>query len=192
MAKLKGTVAPVGGLVGKLSAPQLVTKLVSGTLNVVEGTFTTGDWTGANDWYFRYDGTGYPVAALFMAEPESESDYYHSTEQNAVLLWAMSKTNKDLRPDYYGTGSAGDLSTIATVHRRQGASQANDYVCNVDTRARKAYCSPYDATPYSPQECIHFRGDAMFSYYVGAGENDYYGLAKNTTYRFIIAYSEEG
>ena len=159
----------------------------------MHGTFTTGTEVGENSITIPYTGEGYPIFALVMAEPgvpDYETEYYEIGAVGTCPLWAMRKAVIDQAPEYESNdeyvGVADEGSVIAAFAQTL-PHYYDDYDCQYYVSAWTF--NPAGASSRTSAFCVAFKSATELSYYV----NDRaYGLAANTTYRYIIAYSEEG
>ena len=175
-------------LAGKIA--QIQTGGGGGASNVVTGTFTTGS-SGASTGTINlnYSGSGYPIAVLiFIADGLSDTDtsWYTTVARYDVGWVLMVKAVTSTTPTYETTESAnyGAISYLyksstssATSYSRTGSQTANTYTS-----------SSTDAS--SGSSMIRFKGSGkVLSYYVGNRSSSTYGLARDTTFRYIVIYS---
>lgn len=162
-----------------------------GVTNVATGTFTTGSTGGSTGTVsLNYSGSGYPLAVLvFVATGLSDTNTsWYTTIARYDVGWAlMVKSVTSTTPTYATSGEAnyGAISYLyksstsnATSYSRTGSQTANTYTS-----------SSTDAAAGSSM--IRFKGNAKtLSYYVGNRGASTYGLARNTTFRYIVLYTE--
>lgn len=175
-------------LAGKIS--QIPTGSGGGSSNVVTGTFTTGS-TGASTGTvnLNYSGTGYPLAVfVFVATglSDTSTSWYTTVARYDVGWVAMVKAVTSTTPTYATSGSQnyGAISYLyksstsnATSYSRTGSQTANTYTSS-STNAS------------SGSSMIRFKGnEKTLSYYVGNRSNSTYGLARSTTFKYIVLYS---
>lgn len=161
-----------------------------GVSNVVTGTFTTSSTGGSTGTVsLDYSGSGYPLAALvFIADGLSDTDTsWYTTIARYDVGWAlMVKSVTSTAPGYTTSGSAnyGAISYLyksstssATSYSRTGSQTANTYTSSSTNAAAGA-------------TMLRFKGNAKtLSYYVGNRTSSTYGLARSTTFRYIVLYS---
>ena len=174
-------------LAGKIS--QIQTGSGGGASNIITGTFTTGSTGGSTGTInLNYTGSGYPIACLiFIADGLSDTDtnWYTTIARYAVGWVLMVKAVTSTAPTYKASGSEnyGAISylyksntTSATTYSRTGNQTANTYTVS-------------SANASSGVHMIRFQANAKtLSYYVG-NPGSSYGLAMNTTFRYIVFYS---
>lgn len=158
-----------------------------GSSNVVTGTFTTGSSGGTTGTInLNYNGSGYPIACLvFIADGLSDPDtsWYTDIARYDVGWVLIVKAITSTAPTYQASGSEnyGAISYLyksntsdPTAYSRSGNQTANTYTVS-------------SANASSGVHMIRFKGNAKtLNYYVG---NNTTGLAKNTTFRYIVLYS---
>lgn len=176
------------GLIGEISNIQTGG---GGVTNVATGTFTTGSTGGSTGSVsLSYSGSGYPLAVLvFVATglSDTSTDWYTTIARYDVGLVAMVKAVTSTTPTYATSGEAnyGAISYLyksstssATSYSRTGSQTANTYTSS-STNAS------------SGSSMIRFKGNGKtLSYYVGNRTSSTYGLARSTTFSYIIVYSE--
>lgn len=176
-------------LAGKIS--QIQTGSGSGGVtNVATGTFTTGS-TGASTGTVNldYSGSGYPIAVfVFVATglSDTSTSWYTTVARYDVGLVAMVKAATSTTPTYQTSGEAnyGAISYLyksstsnATSYSRTGSQTANTYTSSSTNAA-------------AGSSMIRFKGNGKtLSYYVGNRSSSTYGLARSTTFRYIVLYS---
>ena len=183
---LLGLVSKIGDIQtgGGTSCPKLVM-----------GEFTTGS-TGATTGSvsLNYTGNGYPIMFLAYVKngvynntSSGDTTWYNSMNRYDVGLVIMVKANTTTAPTYATSGEAnyGAISYLyknstsnATSYGRSGSNTANTYTS-----------SSTNASTSSTM--IRFKGNGKtLSYYVGNRSSSTYGLARDTTFSYIIVYSE--
>lgn len=175
-------------LAGKIS--QIQTGGGGGASNVVTGTFTTSS-TGASTGTINlsYSGSGYPIAAFVFISTglsDTNTSWYTTTARYDVGWVAMVKAVTSTTPTYQTTGEAnyGAISYLyksstssATSYSRTGSQTANTYTSSSTNAA-------------AGSSMIRFKGNGKtLSYYVGNRTSSTYGLARSTTFRYIVLYS---
>lgn len=172
-------------LAGKIA--QIQTGGGGGSSNVVTGTFTTSETGGTTGTInLNYNGSGYPIACLvFIADGLSDPDtsWYTDIARYDVGWVLIVKSITSTAPTYQASGSEnyGAISYLykgstsdPTSYSRSGNQTANTYTVG-------------SANASSGVHMIRFQGNAKtLNYYVG---NNTTGLAKNTTFRYIVLYS---
>ena len=175
-------------LAGKIS--QIQGGSGGGVTNVATGTFTTGSSGGSTGTVsLNYSGSGYPLAVLvFIATglSDTSTSWYTDIARYDVGLVAMVKAVTSTAPTYTTSGSAnyGAISYLyksstsnATSYSRTGSQTANTYTSS-STNASTG------------SSMIRFKGNGKtLSYYVGNRSSSTYGLARSTTFRYIVLYS---
>lgn len=162
-----------------------------GSSNVVTGTFTTSATGGSNATIsLDYNGSGYPIAAfVFVADglSKSGSSWYTTTARYDVGLVAMIKADTTTTPTYTTSDSANygainylykSSTSSATSYGRTGSQTANTYTSSSTNAA-------------SGSSMIRFKGNGKtLSYYVGNRTSSTYGLARSTTFAYVVVYSQ--
>lgn len=180
------------GLIGEISNIQQGS---SGCPKLVMGEFTTGS-SGATTGSvsLNYTGNGYPIMFLAYVKggvynntSSGDTTWYNSVNRYDVGLVIMVKSDTTTTPTYATSGSQnyGAISYLyksststATSYGRSGSMTANIYTS-----------SSTNASTSSTM--IRFKGNGKtLSYYVGNRTSSTYGLARDTTFSYIIVYSE--
>ena len=175
-------------LAGKIT--QIQTGGGGGSTNVLTGTFTTGS-SGASTGTvnLNYTGSGYPIAVFVFVEEglsKSGSSWYTTTARYDCGLVALVKADTTTAPTYDTSGSEnyGAISYLyksstssATTYSRTGSQTANTYTSSSTNATTGA-------------SMIRFTGNGKtLSYYVGNRTSSTYGLARSTTFKYIVLYS---
>ena len=161
-----------------------------GASNVVTGTFTTSSTGGSTGTVsLNYSGSGYPIACLvFIADGLSDTDtsWYTDIARYDVGWVLMVKAVTSTAPTYATSGSQnyGAISYLyksstssATSYGRTGSQTANTYTSSSTNAAASS-------------TMIRFKGNGKtLSYYVGNRTSSTYGLARDTTFKYIVLYS---
>lgn len=161
-----------------------------GITNVATGTFTTGSTGGSTGTVtLNYNGTGYPLAAFVFVTTglsDTSTSWYTDVARYDVGLVAMVKAVTSTTPTYATSGSQnyGAISYLyksstsnATSYSRTGSQTANTYTSS-STNASTG------------SSMIRFKGNGKtLSYYVGNRSSSTYGLARSTTFQYIVIYS---
>ena len=183
---LLGLVSKIGDIQtgGGTSCPKLVM-----------GEFTTGSTGGSTGSVsLNYNGSGYPIMFLayvkggvYNNSSTGDTTWYNSMNRYDVGLVIMVKADTTTTPTYAtsGTQNTGAITYVyknstsnATSYGRSGSMTPNTYT-NSSTNASTS------------SSMIRFKGDAKtLSYYVGNRTSSTYGLARSTTFSYIIVYSE--
>lgn len=183
------------GLLGLISKIGDIQQGSSGCPKLVMGEFTTGS-SGATTGSvsLNYTGTGYPIMFLayvkngvYNNSSTGDTTWYNSVNRYDVGLVIMVKADTTTTPTYAtsGTENTGAISYVyknstsnATSYGRSGSMTANTYTS-----------SSTNASTSSTM--IRFKGsNKALSYYVGNRTSSTYGLARSTTFSYIVVYSE--
>ena len=182
---LLGLVSKIGDIqTGGSSCPKLVM-----------GEFTTGS-SGASTGSVSipYTGSGYPIMFLayvkggvYNYSSTGDTTWYNSMNRYDVGLVIMVKADTTTTPTYStsGTENTGAINYVyknstsnATSYGRSGSMTANTYTSSSTNASTSG-------------TMIRFKGNAKaLSYYVGNRSSSTYGLARSTTFSYIIVYSE--
>ena len=177
------------GLIGEISNIQQ-----GGTScpKLVQGTFTTGS-TGASTGSvsLNYNGSGYPIAVLIYPtggiSNTNNTSWATEVARYDVGMVAMVKAVTTTTPTYTTSGSA-NYGAIRYVYK-SSTSNATSYSCGGSQTANTYTSSSTDASTSSTM--IRFKGNnKTLSYYIGNRSSSTYGLARSTTFDYIIIYSE--
>lgn len=177
-------------LAGKIS--QIQTGSGGGATNIAQGTFTTGssgNTTGSVS--LSYSGTGYPVMAMVVIDggmynstSSGNTDWYNSKNRYDVGFYAMSKARMTSAPSYSTSGA--DNYGVVDIVYKNSTSNATSYTRTGGTTINTFSSSNAQAST----SCIRFKGNAKtMSYYIGNRGSSYIGLARSTTYKYIVVYS---
>ena len=177
------------GLVSKIGDIQ--TGGSGGVTNVATGTFTTGSTGGSTGSVsLDYSGSGYPLAVLvFVATglSDTSTDWYTTIARYDVGLVAMVKAVTSTTPTYATSGEA-NYGTISYLYK-SSTSSATSYSRTGSQTANTYTSSSTNASTGSSM--IRFKGNGKtLSYYVGNRSSSTYGLARSTTFRYIVLYSQ--
>lgn len=157
-----------------------------GASNIVEGTFTTGSSAGVESVNIPYTGNGYPIAAFVFVDGgaynSAISGWYNSVQRYAVGMWAMTKAVQTSAPTYGTSGSANYGCTTAIYKNSTSSSTSYTRTSGMNTNV----FSSSNATN-AALTCVRLKSGNVLSYYVNTSS---YGLLPNTTYKYIIIYSE--
>ena len=179
---LLGLVSKIGDIQqGGTSCPKLV-----------QGTFTTGSTGGSSGSVsINYTGNGYPIAVLIYPtggiSNTNNTSWATEVARYDVGMVAMVKAVTTTTPTYATSGSQ-NYGAIRYVYK-SSTSNATSYSCGGSQTANTYTSSSTDASTSSTM--IRFKGNAKtLSYYVGNRTSSTYGLARSTTFDYIIIYSE--
>lgn len=178
------------------SANDGLTTLATKILNIPTirvGTFTTSSTrTTKSTVNINYDGDGYPIACMvyianggWNATSGGNSTWYNSTNRYDVGAYYMTKSEINTTPTYQttGTNNYGFLTLIYKNSTTDSATLTSTYA-----KASVTYNSSNASTSTA---CIRFVGNShTMGTYVGNATSSTIGLAPNTTYSYIIVYSE--
>ena len=179
------------GLLGLVSKIGDIQTGGGGVTNVATGTFTTGSTGGSTGTVnLSYSGSGYPLAVLvFIADGLSDTDtsWYTDIARYDVGWVLIVKSITSTTPTYATSGSQNygaisylykSSSSSATSYGRTGSQTANTYTSSSTNAA-------------AGSSMLRFKGNGKtLSYYVGNRSSSTYGLARSTTFSYIIVYSE--
>lgn len=163
-----------------------------GATNIAQGTFTTGssgNTTGSVS--LSYTGTGYPVMAMVVIDggmynntSSGDTTWYNSKNRYDVGFYAMSKARMTSAPSYSTSGE--DNYGVVDIVYKNSTSNATSY-----TRTGSTTINTFSSSNASAStSCIRFKGNAKtMSYYIGNRGSSSIGLARSTTYKYIVVYS---
>lgn len=157
-----------------------------GSSNIVEGTFTTGSSAGVESVNIPYTGNGYPIAAMVFVDGgaynSAVSGWYTSVQRYAVGMWSMSKAVQTSAPTYSTSGTQNQGVTCAIYKNSTSSSTTYSRTSAMNTNV---YSSSNAAN--TAATCVRLKSGNVLSYYVNTSS---YGLLPNTTYKYIVIYSE--
>ena len=161
-----------------------------GASNVVTGTFTTSSTGGSNSTIsLDYNGSGYPIVVLIYVKDgmyNSDSDWYQTIAQYDVGVALMIKANTNTTPTYTASGT-NNYGTISYVYK-SSASSATSYGRSGSNTINVYTTSSNVAT--AGNSMVRFKGNGKtLSYYVGNRGSSTRGLARDTTFRYVVLYS---
>ena len=180
---LLGLVSKIGDIQtgGGTSCPKLV-----------QGTFTTGSTGGSTGSVsINYTGSGYPIAILIYPtggiSNTDNTSWATEVARYDVGMVAMVKAVTTTTPTYDTSGSQ-NYGAIRYAYK-SSTSNATSYSCGGSQTANTYTSSSTNASTSSTM--IRFKGNAKtLSYYIGNRTSSTYGLARSTTFSYIIVYSE--
>ena len=160
-----------------------------GASNVVTGTFTTGSTRASNTGRVTvpYSGNGYPIMISVFA------DYGTGTGQPG---WLASMSNYDVghfvaykrvntAPTYTAGTDSANLAFASFCYRYNSSSTSVSGAHNGVTYVGASY------VPAASAQCVKFIGDGTtIGYYIGNGTSATHGLSPDTTYTYLVLYSE--
>lgn len=160
-----------------------------GASNYVSGVFNTGSDTGtAITVDIPYTGTGYPIAAMVFVKggmynntEGGDVNWYNKVQNNAVGMFALSKTELNTAPTYTGNGSQ-NYAMVTKVSKNSNSS-ATQYTTSGGGRAL-TFGSANASSSYSL--CVKFKSNTTMSIFVASTS---YGLLADTDYEYHIIYS---
>lgn len=163
----------------------------SGATNIVQGTFTTSGTGGSTGSVtLDYNGNGYPIMALVYVNggvSDTTTSWYTDIARYDVGLAIMVKAVTSTTPTYATSGSQ-NYGAIRYLYK-SSTSSATSYSCGGSQTANTYTSSSTNASTSSTM--IRFKGDGeTLSYYVGNRTSSTYGLARSTTFSYIIVYSQ--
>lgn len=161
-----------------------------GITNIVKGSFTTGSTGGSvGTINLSYSGSGYPIVVLIYVSDgmyNSDSAWYSTIAQYDVGLAVMIKANVNTTPTYTasGTNNYGTLSYVyksstssGTSYGRTGSNTVNVYTTSSNVAT-------------AGNSMLRFKGNGTtLSYYIGNRGSSTRGLARDTTFSYIVVYS---
>lgn len=187
----KGVSASANDGLTTLASKILQIQTGGGASNIVQGSFTTGSTGGSVETLnLNYTGSGYPIVVLIYVKDgmyNSDSDWYKTIAQYDVGVVLMIKANTNTVPTYatsgvnnYGTVSYvyKSSSSSATSYGRSGSNTINVYTTSSNVAS-------------AGNSVVRFKGNGeTLSYYIGNRGSSARGLARNTTFGYMIIYSE--
>lgn len=176
------------GLIGEISNIQQggtsCPKLVMGTFE----TGSTGGSTGSVS--LNYTGSGYPIMALVFVNggiSNTNTTWYTDIAIYDCGLVLITKAVTTTTPTFETSGSQ-NYGAIRYICK-SSTSSATSYSCGGSQTANTYTSSSTNASTSS--NMLRFKGDGKtLSYYVGNRTSSTYGLARDTTFQYIIVYSE--
>ena len=180
------------GLIGEISNIQQ-----GGTScpKLVMGTFTTGGTGGSTGSVsLSYSGTGYPIACLVYINGGAQNTtssgnttWVNSTSRYDVGLFAMVKAEINTTPTYATDSSISQNWATPMIVYKNSTTDSTSYTRTSNMKA-VTYNSSNASTSYN---CVRFKGNnKTLSYYIGNRASNSVGLARSTTFQYIIVYSE--
>ena len=161
-----------------------------GASNFVTGTFTTGSSTSTNETVdVPYSGSGYPIMLVIYVEGgcynTAISGWYNSLTRYAVGQFCITKGVATSTPTYT-TGGGANYGTVQLLFKNS-ASSATSYSSTRSATANSYSSSNANGTSYTS---VRWRSNTRISYRTAGGTSSTYGLLEDTTYRYVVYYSE--
>lgn len=165
-----------------------------GATNIVQGSFTTantGNSTGTIS--LNYNGNGYPICAVIYVSGGAynngtggDTTWYNSVNRYDVGWVSMTKARTTTIPTYTTSG-ADNYGVIALIYKNSTSSSTS--YTRTSTMTANIYTSS-STNAQANTSCIRFKGNGKtLSYYIGNRSSSYVGLARDTTYDYIVIYS---
>lgn len=148
-----------------------------GAATLVTGTFTTGSTrTSKEAVSINYAGNGFPMA--FTVYTTTSVSAYDVKSYSAVK-------NNDTAPTWTTASAAANTTSASYIYYNGTTIIGTDVTTNAGSFMGSQY------VPAAGINCAKFFGNsATFKYYIGNSTISTHGLAPNTTYTYIIVYSE--
>lgn len=176
---LLDTIRSKAGITGSMTVSQAAEAVENiptggGGSNIITGDFTTQSTEGEQEVTIPYNGSGYPVYAVFYCE-----DKTILTGANlCVGAFAFYKTDKTIAPMY--TGSTKDNSNV-TSYYRYSTSAASRYT--VSSTSNKVFMQ---TTGTQASDTLKVTSNNKILLKV---DNASIGFPTNATYHYFIEYS---
>ena len=182
------------GILGLVDSVATISQTGGGATNIVQGTFTTsssGNTTGSVS--LNYTGSGYPIMALvYVANgvynngTGGDSSWYSSVNRYDVGLVLISKSRANVTPTYATSGEA-NYGVISYIYKNS-TSNSTTYAWSGTMNSNSYTSSSTNAS--ANNSMLRFKGDGKtLSYYIGNRGSSTRGLARSTTYAYIVVYS---
>lgn len=187
----KGVTASADDGLTTLASKILQIQTGGGASNIVQGSFTTGSTGGSvGTLNLNYTGNGYPIVVLIYVKDgmyNSDSTWYQTIAQYDIGVVVMIKANTNTTPTYTSSG-VNNYGTVSYVYK-SSTSSATSYGRSGSNTINVYTTSSNNAS--SGNSVVRFKGNGTtLSYYVGNRNSSYRGLARDTTFGYIILYSE--
>ena len=182
---LLGLVSKIGDIQqGGTSCP----KLVMGNFTTANSGGTTGSVS------LSYNGNGYPIALFIYVDggaynnsSSGNTTWYNSVSRYDAGFYSMVKSRTTSSPTYETTG-ADNYGTVTIIYKNS-TSTATQYT-RTSTMTANTYTSSSTNASASTL-CAVFKGNnKTLSYYIGNRGSSSIGLARNTTFQYIVIYSQ--
>ena len=182
------------GLIGEISNIQQ-----GGTScpKLVQGTFTTGSTGGSTGSVnLSYSGTGYPIACFVFVNggannstSSGNTTWVNSKDRYDVGFYSMTKAEMNTTPTYATSSSVSANWGVVTIIYKNSTSDSTSYTRTSNMSAVTYNSSSTNAS--TSYNCVRFKGNnKTLSYYIGNRASNAVGLARSTTFQYIIVYSE--
>lgn len=157
-------------------------------LPVAIGTFTPGNTEAdsVKTITVPYTGNGYPLSCVIRPTSgsyKSGTDIYASTQQKAVVMYAMSKASTEA-PDYGTSNIEKNQGTAVAMYKNSGSDATN--IAPSGSKNALVFTS-YNAGGNAAQNVVRFKSKTEMTVYIGGGSN--YGFLAGTEYTYEIVYS---
>ena len=178
------------GLIGEISNIQQGS---SGCPRLVTGTFTTGSTGGDTGTVtLNYTGNGYPIMGAIFVQGGAynpNTEYYSSLNRYDVGAFYFTKSVMTSTPTYATSSSLTQNQAVVVTVYKNSTSTATTYSRSGASNGILYNSSSTNAT--TTYNCIRFKGNnKTMSYYIGNRASNTIGLARDTTFSYIIVYSE--
>lgn len=163
-----------------------------GVTNVVQGTFTTGNTTGASSFTIPYSGSGYPIMLLAYVNggiwnntSGGDSSWYALAQRYAIGSFMIQKQETNTEPTYLASTSlTNNLAFVYLCHKNSDS----DSTAFSFTGGKNIVSFNGSNATSSQNDVMKFKNGTTVSYYVATSSSSR-GLASNTTYAYIAVYS---
>ena len=168
--------------------PPAIMSISAGAANVVQGTFTCSETTGAAQTVtIPYTGNGYPIACLIYIDggvynSGGDSTWYNSMQRYAIGQWAMSKSVQTSAPSYKTSGAQNQGAPMVVFKNSTSSATSYSRTSGMTTNT----FSSSNATG-AALTAVRFKSATEMSVFVASTS---YGLLAGHTYRYIIIYSQ--
>lgn len=153
--------------------------------------FVTGTFTGTDsqkgsaiEITVPYSGSGYPIAIYVYPTAgayKSTSLLYTTVQKNAIIMFAMAKSDMSLAPNYSNSG-ANDYGTTMAIYKSSDsdASATTSNRVNTEGVYRNNTATAAHSTAFRVRSATHM------SAYIA---NTTYGFMAGVEYTYVIQYS---
>ena len=183
------------GLLGLISKIGDIQTGGGGATNIVQGTFTTANTGGGTGTVtLDYSGNGYPIACFIYVDggayndtSQGNTEWYNSLNRYDCGFYSMTKARTTSSPSYSTSGA--DNYGVVTIIYKNSTSTATTYTRTSTMTANTYTNSSTNAS--ASTNCIRFKGNGKtLAYYTGNRGSSSIGLARNTTFQYIVIYSQ--
>lgn len=166
-----------------------------GASNFVMGTFTTSDTGGdVGTISLPYSGSGYPIGLMVWVNGGAynnteigDTTWYNSVNRYDAGVFSMTKARTTTAPTYDTSGA--DNAGVVTVTYKNNTSSATTYTSYTAVGTANTFTSS-STDGAARQVCCRFKGNGTtLAYYVGNRTSSTIGLARSTTFAYIVVYS---